>query len=89
MPNYTVKLTAAQNKALRIVVLSPQEWIDNVVHERCRVSAEEIVQSEIQRLWKAGLPIPSTADEIIMNAPTPSLAEREANQTPLPTNPSV
>jgi hypothetical protein len=89
MPNYTVTLTDAENKALGIVAISQQEWIDNVVHDRCRVSSDEIVQSEIQRLWKAGLPIPATADEIIMNAPIPSLAEREENQQPLPTSPTI
>jgi hypothetical protein len=86
MPSYTVTLTDAENKALGIVSYSQQVWIDNVVHERCRVASDEIVSEEIRRLWKAGLPIPATADEIIMNAPIPSAAEREANQPPLPTN---
>jgi hypothetical protein len=34
--NITITLTATQEKALAYVAASPQEWAENVVHNRCR-----------------------------------------------------
>jgi hypothetical protein len=76
MAQYTVTLSDAEDKALGIVAVSQQEWIDNVVHERCRVAMDEIVQSEVKRLLAAGEPIPPSVDEIVMQAPIKSAAER-------------
>jgi hypothetical protein len=41
---YTITLTEAEDKALSYVALSQQDWIDNAVHERCRVAIDEIVK---------------------------------------------
>ena len=49
MTTYTIALSAAEDKALKFVALSAQEWIDNAVHERCRLAIEEIVNTEVQR----------------------------------------
>ena len=46
---YTVTLSDAENKALGYVAFSQQDWIDNAVHERCRIAIEEIVNAEVQR----------------------------------------
>ena len=80
MATYTITLTDAEDKALGIVAVSQQEWIDNVVHERCRIATEEIVQSEVKRLLDAGEPIPRSRDEIVMSTPTLSAAQQQ--QTP-------
>ena len=40
--NYTITLSDAEDKALHIVALSAQDWIDNVVHERCRIAIDEM-----------------------------------------------
>ena len=48
MPSYTVTLTDAEDKALSVIAISQQEWIDNAVKNRCRISKEEIVASEIK-----------------------------------------
>jgi hypothetical protein len=78
MATYTITLSAAQDKALGFVAVSQQEWIDNVVHERCRIAIEQIVAAEVQRLLDAGQPITGTKDDIVNAAPIKSAAERQA-----------
>ena len=78
MATYTITLSAAEDKAIHVVAMSAQEWIDNAVHERCRVAIEEIVAAEVQRLLAAGQPITGTKDDIVNAAPIKSAAERQA-----------
>jgi len=78
MATYTVTLSAAEDKAIHVVALDAQDWIDNAVHERCRVAIEEIVAAEVQRLLAAGQPITGTKDDIVLAAPVKSAAERNA-----------
>jgi hypothetical protein len=78
MTTYTITLSAAEDKALGFVALSQDDWIQNAVHERCRIAIEEIVAAEVQRLLAAGQPITGTKDDIVMNAPIKSAAERQA-----------
>lgn len=78
MVTYTITLSDAENKALGVVAVSQQEWIDNVVHERCRIAMEEIVAAEVQRKLAAGEPITGTKDDIVMAANIESAAERQA-----------
>jgi hypothetical protein len=40
--DYTVTLTEAENKAMEYVAASPQEWIDNAIHNRARKGIDEI-----------------------------------------------
>jgi hypothetical protein len=77
MAIYTITLSAAEDKALKSVVLSAQDWIDNAIHERCRIAIEEIVASEVQRLLAAGQPITGTKDDIVLAAPIKSAAVRQ------------
>lgn len=75
---YTITLSDAENKALGYVAASQQDWIDNAVHERCRIAIEEIVAAEVQRKLAAGETISGTKDDIVMAAPIKSAAERNA-----------
>lgn len=77
---YTITLTDAEDKALGVVALSQKEWIDNAVHERCRLAIEEIVQAEVQRLLAAGEPIVGTKEDIVNAAPIKSAAETQQLQ---------
>ncbi len=79
MIQYTITLSEAENKALGVVALSQQDWIDNAVHERCRVAIEEIVAAEIQRKLTTGEPIAGSKEELVMEATVPSAAERQAD----------
>ena len=78
MAEYTITLTDAQDKALKYVAYSPQDWIENFVYERCRTAIEEIVNAEVQRKLAAGEAIAGTKDDIVMAAPIKSAAERNA-----------
>jgi hypothetical protein len=78
MTTYTVTLSDAENKALGFVAVSQDDWIQNAVHERCRVAIEEIVAAEVQRLLAIGQPITGTKEDIVIAAPIKSAAEIQA-----------
>ena len=78
MATYTITLSDAEDKALGVVAFSQDDWIQNAVHERCRIAMEEIVAAEVQRLLAAGESITGSKDDIVMAAPIQSVAERQA-----------
>jgi len=78
MATYTVTLTDAEDKALHVVAMSAQEWIDNAVHERCRLAIDEIVNAEVQRKLAAGESITGSKDDIVIAANVESAVEKQA-----------
>ena len=76
--NYTITLSDAQDKALSIVAVSQQEWINNVVTERCRIAIEAIVAAEIERITAIGGTISGTKEDIVNAADVETAAERQA-----------
>ena len=78
MTTYTITLSPAEDKALHVVALSAQDWIDNAVHNRCRIAIEEIVASEVQRKLALNETISGTKEDIVNAAPIKSAAERQA-----------
>jgi len=78
MTTYTITLSDAEDKALGFVAYSQQAWIDNAIHERCRIAIDEIVNVEVQRKLAAGEPIVGSKDDIVMAADIKSAAERQA-----------
>jgi len=81
MAQYTIILSDAEDKALHVVAMSAQDWIDNAVHERCRVAIEEIVAAEVQRKLAAGETISGSKEDIVMAAQVESAAQRQARFT--------
>ena len=77
MTTYTITLSDAEDKALHVVAGSAQDWLDNAVHERCRISIEEIVASEVQRKLAAGESITGSKDDIVLSADIELAADRE------------
>ncbi len=75
---YTVTLSDAEDKALQSVAVSAQEWIDNVVHERCRIAMQNIVAQEVEKSLDSGKAIEGTREEIVMAAQIETAAERQA-----------
>lgn len=75
---YTITLSDAEDKALGSVAMSQQAWIDNAVHERCRIAIEEIVNAEVQRKLAAGETISGSKEDIVLAANIKSAAERHA-----------
>jgi hypothetical protein len=78
MTTYTINLSDAEDKALGVVAFSQNDWIQNVVKERCRLAIDEIVNAEVQRKLTAGESITGSKDDIVMAADVESAAERQA-----------
>jgi hypothetical protein len=76
MKTYTITLSDAEDKALGVIALSKQEWIENAVKERCRIAIEEIVNAEIQRKLSIGEVVAGTKDDIVLGAPIKSAEEK-------------
>lgn len=74
---YTVTLSDAEDKALHVVAISAQDWIDNVVHERCRIAIDEIVNAEVQRKLQVGEPITGSKEDIVLQANLETIAEAQ------------
>ena len=73
---FTVVLSDAEKKALEYVSLSADEWIQNAIHERCRLAIEEIVSIEVSQKLAAGEPITGNKEEIVMASTLPSAEAR-------------
>lgn len=78
MATYTITLSDAEDKALGVVAVNQNDWIQNAVHERCRVAMEEIIAAEVQRLLAAGQSITGSKEDIVIAANIESAAERNA-----------
>ena len=78
MATYTITLSDAEDKALHVVALSAQDWINNAVHERCRIAIDEIVNAEVQRKLAAGESITGSKEDIVNAANVESALERQA-----------
>jgi hypothetical protein len=74
---YTITLSDAEDKALSVVAFDQNEWIQNAVHERCRIAIDEIVQVEVQRKLEAGEPITGSKDDIVLAADIETAADRQ------------
>jgi hypothetical protein len=80
MATYTITLTDAQDKAIHYVAVSAQDWIENVVQERCRLAMEEIVNDHVKTQLASGQPLAGTThEEITMNLDIKSAAQRHAD----------
>ena len=78
MPNYTVTLTDAEDKALSVVALDNQDWINNAVKMRCKASMDKIIADEIARIRSEGGTVSGTDSEIVMAATVETAAQRNA-----------
>jgi len=63
--NYTITLSAAEDKALSYAAFSQQDWIDNAVHERARIAIDEIVQITVAKCLETNTQIPGSKDAMV------------------------
>lgn len=63
--NYTLTLSASEDAALSYAALSQEIWIQNAVHERCRIAIDEIVHITVQKCLETGTQIPGSKDEMV------------------------
>ena len=62
---YTITLSNAENLALGYVALNQQDWINNSVHERCRIAIEDIVKICVEKCLENNMQIPGSKDAIV------------------------
>ena len=90
MNTFTVTLTDAELKALAHVAYEPQDWIDNAVHERCRIAMEEIFVAEVTRMVADPTTTSSPADRevVVLAADIKSAKQRHDEQQSLNDGPA-
>lgn len=74
--DYVVTLSDVEVRALRYVSVSANDWIQNAIHERCRLAIEEMVQTDIQTKLANGETISGTKEEMVLASTLPSAQER-------------
>lgn len=65
MATYTITLSDAEDKALSYVSDSQQDWMDNVIHNRCRIAMEEIVKICVEKCLAESIQIPGSKEEMV------------------------
>ena len=65
MTQYIVELSEAENLALSHISYSQQDWINNAVHERCRIAIDEIVTITIEKCFSENIQVPSSKEETV------------------------
>lgn len=80
---YTVSLTDAQKKAMEYITVSVQDWIDNAVDNRARMSIDEIYNLEVARMNADSsiTTIPADKDKVVLDADIKSAATRAAEES--------
>ena len=85
MNTFTITLTDAELKALAFVAYDPQDWIDNAIHERCRLAIEEIFTAEVARMIAdpSITEIPADREVVVLAADIKTAAETRAESLAL------
>lgn len=63
--DYVVTLTETENMALAFAAADQNEWIQNAIHERCRIAIEDIVTITVQKCLETGVQIPGSKEEMV------------------------
>ena len=66
--NYIITLSDSENLAMQYVAHSVDDWIQNLIHERARTAKEDVVKLAIDKFLENNIQIPSTKDDIIVQA---------------------
>jgi len=80
MPDITITLTATQYKGLEYAALSPQDWAENAVTERCRIANDEIVNITVTHCLDNDIQVPATREAIVTYAFDNDLVDTAANR---------
>lgn len=76
-----ITLSEAEEKAMRFVAVSPEEWANNVVKERARLAMKQIFDAEVKRMSEDPdiLEIPADVSAVVLAADIVLASEREAD----------
>lgn len=73
---FIIELTEIEKKSLEYVAVDANEWIQNAIHERCRLAMEELVNDIVNDRLSKGIAVNGTKEELVMNSTLPSAKER-------------
>lgn len=76
MTEYVINLSEIEKKSLEYVAVDAGEWIQNAVHERCRLAMEELVADTIRDKLAKGEVLSGTKEEIAMASTLPNAKQR-------------
>lgn len=65
MSQYTINLSNAEDNALSYVALSQNEWIQNAIHERCRIAIDEISKICVEQCLANNIQIPGSKEAMV------------------------
>jgi len=68
MPTITIELTDTQYKGLEYAAVSPEDWSENAIVNRCRQANDEIVKITVDYCLDNGIAVPTTREEIVAYA---------------------
>ena len=74
--DFTITLSDAEKKALEYVAFNANDWIQNAIHERCRLAIEELVSDYISDNLAKGLPISGSKEDMVLNSSLLSAEDR-------------
>lgn len=74
--DFVVTLSDVELKALEYVAYDANDWIQNAVHERCRIAIDELVQATINDKLSKGESVSGTKEEIVLSSTLPSAKDR-------------
>lgn len=80
MKQFTVKINDAEEKALLTDMISIQDWLDNVIHNKARQCIDRIVEQVTNRRAKK-VPVKEKL-QIVRDAEVESGADRNARSIP-------
>jgi hypothetical protein len=63
--NYSITLSAAEDKALAYAAFSQDDWIQNAVHERCRIAIDEVAKICVEQCLANNIQIPGSKDAMV------------------------
>jgi hypothetical protein len=66
--NYTITLTETEKLAMEYIAYDPQDWVENVMKERARITIDEIVKLAVEKYLELSITIPGSKDEIVADA---------------------
>jgi hypothetical protein len=75
---FTVTITDAEEKAFFWDIVDPEDWVDNVVKDKCRKAKDRLYDEEVKRMTNddSVTSIPADKDTVINNANVQTAAER-------------
>jgi hypothetical protein len=81
MPNINITLSEADYKALEAEANDVAEWVENIALSRAHLSGDKIVGDYTTRALSEGIQIPTTRDEVIVDAFTRGWAQTAAEKS--------